>query len=79
MDARVLARELASAADVPAGMARYEAERREATAAVVRANRAMHRDGGRSPRELARVTDTYRQATGSDVRALNTRASLTPA
>lgn len=78
VDARVLACELARADNVPAGLARYEAERREATAAVVRANRAMHRDGGRTARELARVTDAYRQATGSDARALNTRASLTP-
>ncbi|WP_063734697.1 flavin-dependent oxidoreductase [Streptomyces sp. RTd22] len=77
VDARVLAHEL-SAPDGPrSGRARYEAARREATAAVVRANRAMHRDGGRGPRELARITDTYRRATGSEVETLNTRPSLT--
>ncbi|MFE9062293.1 FAD-dependent monooxygenase [Streptomyces violaceusniger] len=76
VDARVLARELARADDVPTALARYETERREATAAVVRANRAMNRAGARTPEELARVTDTYRDTTGSDVRTLNARASL---
>ncbi|MER8156784.1 FAD-dependent monooxygenase [Streptomyces sp. NPDC094472] len=76
VDARVLARELARTDDVPAALARYETERREATAAVVRANRAMNRAGARTPEELARVTDTYRDSTGSDVRTLNARASL---
>ncbi|GAA1243618.1 flavin-dependent oxidoreductase [Kitasatospora nipponensis] len=79
VDGRVLAHELARAgADVPAGLARYEDARREATAAVVRANRAMSRpveDGGES--DLARVTDTYRRATGSEVERLNARPSLT--
>ncbi|MCD9587353.1 flavin-dependent oxidoreductase [Streptomyces sp. 8ZJF_21] len=76
VDARVLARELARAEGVPAALARYETERREATAAVVRANRAMHRAGARTPEELARLTDTYRDTTGGDVRTLNARASL---
>lgn len=76
VDARVLARELARADDVPTALARYETERREATAAVVRANRAMSRAGARTPEELARVTDTYRDTTGGDVRTLNARASL---
>ncbi|MBU3871602.1 FAD-dependent monooxygenase [Streptomyces sp. 4503] len=76
VDARVLARELARADDVPTALARYETERREPTAAVVRANRAMNRAGARTPEELARVTDTYRDTTGGDVRTLNTRASL---
>ncbi|MGA6154187.1 FAD-dependent monooxygenase [Stenotrophomonas sp. NPDC087984] len=76
VDARVLARELARADDVPTALARYETERREATAAVVRANRAMNRAGARTPEELARVTDTYRDTTGGDVRTLNARASL---
>ncbi|MFG2579016.1 flavin-dependent oxidoreductase [Streptomyces malaysiensis] len=76
VDARVLARELAGAEGVPAALARYETERREATAAVVRANRAMNRAGARTPEELARLTDTYRDATGGDVRTLNARASL---
>ncbi len=39
LDARILARELATAPDWQAGLARYEAERRPATAAVVQANR----------------------------------------
>lgn len=76
VDARVLARELARADDVPTSLARYETERREATAAVVRANRGMNRAGARTPEELARVTDTYRDTTGGDVRTLNARASL---
>ncbi|WPB95428.1 flavin-dependent oxidoreductase [Streptomyces malaysiensis] len=76
VDARVLARELARAEGVPAALARYETERREATAAVVRANRAMNRAGARTPEELARLTDTYRDTTGGDVRTLNARASL---
>lgn len=76
VDARVLARELVRAGSVPTALARYETERREATAAVVRANRAMNRAGARTPEELARVTDTYRDTTGGDVRTLNSRASL---
>ncbi|MEU8875513.1 flavin-dependent oxidoreductase [Streptomyces javensis] len=76
VDARVLARELARTDDVPTALSRYETERREATAAVVRANRAMNRAGARTPEELARVTDTYRDTTGGDVRTLNARASL---
>ncbi|MFE2446887.1 FAD-dependent monooxygenase [Streptomyces sp. NPDC059426] len=76
VDGRVLARELARADDVPTALARYETERREATAAVVRANRAMNRAGARTPEELARVTGTYRDTTGGDVRTLNARASL---
>lgn len=77
VDARVLAYELSAPDGVRAGLARYEAARRDATAAVVRANRAMHRDNGRDLRELARITDTYRSATGSEVDTLNTRPSLT--
>ncbi|RNG04474.1 flavin-dependent oxidoreductase [Streptomyces botrytidirepellens] len=76
VDARVLAYELSAPDGLRSGPARYEAARRDATAAVVRANRAMHRDGGRGPRELARITDTYRRATGSEVETLNTRPSL---
>ncbi|MFJ9852741.1 flavin-dependent oxidoreductase [Streptomyces sp. NPDC101150] len=79
VDARVLAYELARAGgEVPAGLAHYETARRDVTAAVVRANRHMSLAGGRTPRELARITDTYRSATGSDVDVLNSRASLTP-
>ncbi|MGW2631587.1 flavin-dependent oxidoreductase [Streptomyces chattanoogensis] len=78
VDARVLAHELARADDVPTGLARYENARRDATAAVVRANRDMSLAGGQTMRELARITDTYRSATGSDIHVLNTRASLTP-
>jgi 5-methylphenazine-1-carboxylate 1-monooxygenase len=36
----------------------------------------MNRAGARTPEELARVTDTYRDTTGGDVRTLNARASL---
>ncbi|MEU2874383.1 flavin-dependent oxidoreductase [Streptomyces olivoreticuli] len=78
VDARVLAYELARADDAAQGLARYEDARREATSAVVLANRRMNRAGGRTPHDLARITDTYRHTTGSDVDALNARASLTP-
>ncbi|WP_030606640.1 flavin-dependent oxidoreductase [Streptomyces sclerotialus] len=76
VDARVLAHALARAAGVPDGLARYESARRTATTAVVLANREMHRAGGRTPQDLARITGTYRHATGSDVTVLNSRASL---
>jgi 2-polyprenyl-6-methoxyphenol hydroxylase-like FAD-dependent oxidoreductase len=62
VDARVLAAELTG--DLPEALARYEKTRREATTAVVSANRDMQRTGdARSPEELARVTETYRHAT----------------
>jgi 2-polyprenyl-6-methoxyphenol hydroxylase-like FAD-dependent oxidoreductase len=78
VDARALAYELAASG--PAGLARYEQRRRDATAAVVLANRRMQRAGGTElPTELARITDTYRNTTGSDVHDLNNRASFTPA
>ncbi|MEU9193025.1 flavin-dependent oxidoreductase [Streptomyces hundungensis] len=78
VDARVLARELSTADDPAAGLARYEALRREATAAVVLANREMSRTEAhsKSAESFARMTDTYRNATGSDVAALNARPSL---
>ena len=42
--------------------------RREATTAVIAANREMQRTGAaRSPQELARITETYRRATGADL------------
>ncbi|MFI1328591.1 flavin-dependent oxidoreductase [Streptomyces sp. NPDC020845] len=65
VDARVLAEQLAL--DFPRGLAAYEKARREATAAVVAANREMQRTGdARSPEELARITATYRRATRAD-------------
>ncbi|MFI0735379.1 flavin-dependent oxidoreductase [Streptomyces sp. NPDC021225] len=65
VDARVLAEELAR--DFSRGLAAYEKARREATAAVVAANREMQRSGdARSPEELARITTTYRRATRAD-------------
>ncbi|WP_438295613.1 flavin-dependent oxidoreductase [Streptomyces sp. HUAS TT7] len=76
VDARVLAHELSAAGDLPSGLARYENVRREATAAVVLANREMSRSSSGSASGLARMTDTYRHATGSDVDVLNSRASL---
>ncbi|MFE9370011.1 FAD-dependent monooxygenase [Streptomyces sp. NPDC006711] len=76
VDARVLAHELATTADPLSALRRYEARRREATAAVVLAARAMNRNEQGSARSIARMTDTYRHVTGSDVDALNTRASL---
>ncbi|MCT9089011.1 flavin-dependent oxidoreductase [Streptomyces sp. ASQP_92] len=76
VDARVLAHELSLADDPATGLARYEALRRDATAAVVLANREMSRTDGMSAEGFARMTDTYRIATGGDVAALNARASL---
>jgi 2-polyprenyl-6-methoxyphenol hydroxylase-like FAD-dependent oxidoreductase len=62
VDAHVLADELAR--DFPEGLATYEKTRREATAAVITANRKMLRTGdARSPEELSRVTETYRRDT----------------
>jgi 2-polyprenyl-6-methoxyphenol hydroxylase-like FAD-dependent oxidoreductase len=61
VDARVLADALADhGAD---GLRRYENERRPATAAVVAANRDMHRAGARRPADIARVTRQYRNDT----------------
>jgi len=65
VDAAVLARELAGAPDVPTGLARYESARRDATAAVVRANRRMNEAVVRTSAEAAHVTDTYRLATAN--------------
>ncbi|EME99016.1 flavin-dependent oxidoreductase [Streptomyces mobaraensis NBRC 13819 = DSM 40847] len=86
VDARVLAHALAGSDDVPAALARYADERREATTAVVRANRAMNEavrevpdGGGRSAEHYARITDAYRRASGGDPAVLNARPSLTPA
>jgi 2-polyprenyl-6-methoxyphenol hydroxylase-like FAD-dependent oxidoreductase len=87
VDARVLARELATTADPGRALAAYEATRRVATTAVVLANREMSRAGHGATRrdrpdrlgsDIAAVTDTYRSATGSDVDTLNNRASLSP-
>ncbi|KOU51924.1 flavin-dependent oxidoreductase [Streptomyces sp. WM6378] len=78
VDARVLAHELSAAGDVATGLARYESLRREATAPVVLAAREMNRSSSASASGLARMTDTYRHTTGSDVDILNSRASLAP-
>ncbi|MEH3142028.1 MAG: FAD-dependent monooxygenase [Mycobacterium kyogaense] len=61
VDARVLADELAT--DPSHGLCRYEARRRPETAAVVTANRDMHRTARPSPDAIARATATYRNAT----------------
>ncbi len=69
VDARVLAEELAR--DFATGLTGYERIRRPATAAVVAANREMHRaSDARTPGELARITETYRRATGADTHQL---------
>ncbi|GAA0402520.1 flavin-dependent oxidoreductase [Streptomyces luteireticuli] len=81
LDARTLAAELARAADVPAGLAAYEAVRVEATANVVLANRNMNKAAEKARlarRDFGRITDTYRRETGAEVHVLNERASLTP-
>ncbi|TRW83321.1 FAD-binding protein [Mycolicibacterium sp. 018/SC-01/001] len=61
VDARVLADELA--ADPHRGLRRYETRRREATAAIVAANREMHRRASTEPGDIARATATYRTVT----------------
>ncbi|PQM51405.1 flavin-dependent oxidoreductase [Mycolicibacter virginiensis] len=65
LDARALADSLAAHPDT--GLRAYEEHRREATAAVVAANREMHRRGAilRSD-NLARVAAAYRRDTGAD-------------
>jgi len=74
IDAAVLAAELADG--VPGGLTAYEKARREATTAVVTANRAMQRTGDtRSPADLARITASYRRDTNADGRH-STRACL---
>ncbi|WP_171172179.1 flavin-dependent oxidoreductase [Streptomyces sp. I05A-00742] len=86
LDARFLARELARSADVPTALVRYADERREATAAVVHANRAMNQGieegagatGRTATEHYARISDVYRRTTGGDAEALNARPSLTP-
>ncbi|AKS33929.1 FAD-dependent monooxygenase [Mycolicibacterium goodii] len=68
VDARVLADHLA--AHGAQGLRRYEAERAEETAAVIVANREMHRAGHtRSATELDRVTRRYRTDTARSTRA----------
>jgi 2-polyprenyl-6-methoxyphenol hydroxylase-like FAD-dependent oxidoreductase len=63
VDARVLAYHLASAPDAPTALARYEADRREPTAAIVLANRALGPErilrtvAERAPDGFARVED----------------------
>ena len=73
VDAGVLARELAQTGDTAVGLAAYENVRRPATTAVVLANRNMDQDARRAPQDLARIADTYRHASGSDVDSVNTR------
>jgi 5-methylphenazine-1-carboxylate 1-monooxygenase len=70
LDARALADALATTDDPVAGLVRYEDTRREATSAVVRANRQMdHAERAGSERsrlhaeEIATITDAYRAIT----------------
>lgn len=87
LDACVLVHELARTDDPTTGLAGYEDARRDATAAVVLANRQMHQaehaSSGGTPQdrnrsgELAAITDAYRHTTG-DIELLNTRGSPTP-
>jgi 2-polyprenyl-6-methoxyphenol hydroxylase-like FAD-dependent oxidoreductase len=77
LDAHVLADELAR--DFPGGLATYEKTRREATAAVIAANREMLRTGDtRSPEQLARVAETYRRVTDADNQRRAGRDALVP-
>ncbi|OBG33632.1 FAD-dependent monooxygenase [Mycolicibacter heraklionensis] len=65
LDARALAESLAAHPDT--GLRVYEDHRREPTAAVVAANREMHRRGANLRSDnLARVTAAYRRDTGAD-------------
>ncbi|MBH1938893.1 FAD-dependent monooxygenase [Streptomyces sp. AV19] len=85
IDARVLAYHLAVEPDVGKALAAYEAERREATSAIVLANREMDRvgrnksaaAGAPSGESIEKVTEAYRKAAG-EAEKLNSRASLTP-
>ncbi|MFE9422665.1 flavin-dependent oxidoreductase [Kitasatospora sp. NPDC006697] len=74
VDARVLAYHLAQGGSVAEGLAGYERERVPATAAVVRAGRAMLD----ADAALSVVTEEYRRATGAAVETLNARPSWTP-
>ncbi len=66
LDARCLADTLAEGADIPAALAAYEAERRPATAAVVRSNRVGGPErvidlvAARAPDGFARIDDVAR-------------------
>jgi len=65
LDARALAESLAAHPDT--GLRVYEERRREPTAAVVAANREMHRSGANLQSDnLARVAAAYRRDTGAD-------------
>ncbi|GAA2935685.1 pyocyanin biosynthetic protein PhzM [Streptomyces thioluteus] len=85
IDARVLAYHLAVEPDVVKALAAYEEDRREATAAVVLANREVDRVGRNtsaqgktaSGEDIEKVTESYQKTTG-EAEKLNTRASLTP-
>ncbi|MGK5642042.1 FAD-dependent monooxygenase [Streptomyces sp. URMC 126] len=85
IDARVLAYHLAVAPDVGSALAAYESERREATSAIVLANREMDRVGRNrsagpgtpSDTSIDEVTDSYRKVVG-EAEKLNSRPSLTP-
>ncbi|MGK5642363.1 FAD-dependent monooxygenase, partial [Streptomyces sp. URMC 126] len=85
LDARVLAHRLATEPDPVRALAAYEADRRDATAAVVLANRAMDRaararaaaTGPEARRDLERAARAHRRAAG-EAAALNARASYTP-
>ncbi|WP_411431667.1 FAD-dependent monooxygenase [Mycolicibacterium neoaurum] len=61
VDARVLADEYA-AHGIP-GLCRYAEQRRRETAAVIAANRDMHRASGRTTADLHRITAKYRHDT----------------
>ncbi|MFF3075121.1 flavin-dependent oxidoreductase [Kitasatospora sp. NPDC057936] len=88
VDARVLAYRLATTEDPVAALRGYEDERREATTAVVLANRRMDRSKPGNPGDAAggapakgvytTIAKTYGRATGDDAAELNTRASLNP-
>jgi 2-polyprenyl-6-methoxyphenol hydroxylase-like FAD-dependent oxidoreductase len=88
IDARVLAYELATAANVDEGLRAYEAQRRPAVSEVQLANRrqasdvmarvsALARRGahGDAATELQNVERRYKQLAGFDVEALNARKS----
>lgn len=67
VDAAVLADELAThGLD---GLPSYESQRRDETAQVIAANRAMHNASGDDAADLARVTSTYRTETARSTRS----------
>lgn len=83
MDSRVLAYHLATAPDVSAALARYEADRREVTGAIVLANRRMgpdrilHTVAERAPHGFAHITEVLSASELAEIEAAYRRTTGT--